>query len=156
MWGRDMNLFALYLVILSVNLFIFLSFVSRAITRPEILAEEIEKFSKISERSLYRGSRKKKEILATKISLLRKRIFTISMISAVIPVIGMSIIILTLSLLYGEISLATLSSCALPPPIEFYLGGRCFIYTPWIILLSYLAIIPIYNYYSGLDLLKKR
>ncbi len=151
-----MNLFALYLVILSVNLFIFLSFVSRAVTKPEILAEEIEKFSKISERALYRGSRKKKEIIATKVSLLRRKIFAISMISAVIPVIGMSIIFLTLVSLYGEISLATLSSCALPPPIEFYVGGKCFIYTPWIILLSYLAIIPIYNYYSGLDLLKKR
>ncbi len=151
-----MNLFALYLVILSANLFIFLSFISRAVTRPDVLAEEIERFSRVSERAMYRGSRKKREIVATKITLLRRRIFTISMISAVIPVIGMTIIFLTLILLYGEISLITLSSCSLPPPVEFYMGDKCFIYTPWIIFLSYLAVIPIYNYYSGLDLLRKR
>ncbi|MEM4025814.1 MAG: hypothetical protein QW355_02140 [Sulfolobales archaeon] len=68
--------------------------------------------------------------------------------------LGMFIIILYISSFYGEASLATRSSCALPPPIEFYAGGECYIVSVWIVFLSFLAIMPLYNHLSGFDLLK--
>ena len=151
-----MNIFALYVFILSMNLFIFLSFLSRAATRPEKLAEEIDKITRIAEKSLYRGSRKKREIVSTQISLLRKRMFIISLVSAIIPVIGMIFLFTLLVVSYGEFSMLTRSSCALPVPFEIEYEGNCYMYTPWIIFFSYLVILPLYNYFSGLDLLRKK
>lgn len=149
-----MNMFALYIVVVSVNLFILLSLLSRALIKPDTLVEEIERVSRYISRSAPSGSRKKREIVSFRVAIVRKKIFVISMTSAIIPIIGMSLVFTYLVLSFGEHGAATLSLCSLPPPVTIWIEGQCLIYSPWLVFLSYLLIMPLYNYLSGIDLLR--
>lgn len=150
-----MNIFALYILIMSLNLFLLLAFFSRILMKPELLVKEFKETSKYISKAGTRGSRKKREIVSAKVSLVRKKVFTISMMAAIIPVIGMMLMFFYLSVFLGEYGLATRSLCSLPYPIELFYEGQCLIYTPWIIFLSYVLILPLYNHFSGIDLLKE-
>ncbi|MEZ0290275.1 MAG: hypothetical protein ABWJ42_04220 [Sulfolobales archaeon] len=155
MWCSHINLFAVYIVILSINLFILLAYTVRLVLKPELLSSEIDKLSKSLSKTSLKSSRKKREIASTRVAVVRRKLFSRTLISAVIPVMGMTTIILYMSVIYGERALATRSACSLPFPIELYSDNQCYIFSPWLIFLSFLAILPLYNHLSGLDLLRR-
>lgn len=155
-----LNLYAIAIITITAYLVILTAYMFRRLARPERIAEETPRIAREAEKASRKMSRKKAEVIGLRYRKLRSRLFRISMISSTIPLAIMAFVLLYVFAVYGELGLVAPSSCSLPPPVELQYADRgkappCLIYTIWIVFLTYIAIMPLYNRISGIDLLKE-
>lgn len=150
----QINFLVLMVTVVSAYTLFIMAFIARAIIKPERIAGILPETRKFVRKASRVRSKKKEIIVQSRIAFLRRKMLSTTVFSALMPVASMGFVLIYLYLVFGEVGLISFGSCALPPPIEFMVEGGCYIYTIWIVFLTYVAFLPIYNRVSGVEDLK--